>query len=62
MTSSMIGQIWRKRNGMKILDEEEHWRVGHLKESAHVPGYEDLLSRLITEINMICEPFLKKNK
>lgn len=48
--------IW---NEMNILDKEEHLRV-RLKESAHMPGYEDLINRSSIEISIIWELLIKK--
>ena len=41
------------RDEVEIIDRAEHWRIRHLKESAHMLGYNDLLSRPSIEINTI---------
>ena len=33
--------LWEE---VKIIDKEEHWRIRHLKEAAHMLGYSGLLS------------------
>ena len=38
---------------VEIIDRDEHWRIRRLKESAHMLGYSDLLSRLSIEMNTI---------
>ena len=45
---------------VEIIDSEEHWRRRHLKESAHMLGYSDLLSRPSIEMSTIWEPVIKK--
>ena len=45
---------------VEIIDRDEHWRIRHLKESAHMLGYNDLLSRPSIELNTIWEPIIKK--
>ena len=63
----MAGHIW-KENGnhlplwdkVEIIDRAEHWRIRRLKESAHLLGYNDLLSRPTIELNTIWEPIIKK--
>ena len=47
-------------NEIKIIDRAEYWRIRNLKESAHMLGYNDLLSRPNTEMNTIWEPIIKK--
>ena len=49
--------LWDK---VKIIDRAERWRIRRLKESAHMFGYDDLLSRLSIELNTIWEPIIKK--
>ena len=49
--------LWDK---VKIIDRKEHWRIRHLKESAHMLGYSDMLSRQSIEMNTIWEPVIKK--
>ena len=63
----MANYIW-KENGnhlslwdkVDIIDRAQHWRIRRLKESAHMLGYNDLLSRLSMEMNTILEPIIKK--
>ena len=43
-----------------MIDRAEHWRIRRLKESAHMLGYNDLLSRPSIELNTIWEPIIKK--
>ena len=65
--SGIADHIW-KENGnhlllwdkVEIIDRAEHWRIRRLKESAHMLGYNDLLSRLSIELNTIWEPIIKK--
>ena len=65
--SGMADHIW-KENGnhlplwdkVEIIDRAEHWRIRRLKESAHMLGYNDLLSRPSIELNTIWEPIIKK--
>ena len=45
--------LWDK---VEIIDRAEHWRIRRLKESAHMLGYNDLLSRPSIELNKIWEP------
>ena len=49
--------LWDK---VEIIDRSEHWWIRHLKESAHMLGYNDLLSRPTIELNTICEPIINK--
>ena len=58
--SGMADHIWKeKRNHLPLWDEveiigkAEHWRIRRPKESAHMLGYNDLLSRPSTEMNTI---------
>ena len=46
-------------NEFEIIDREEHWRIQRLKESVHMLGYNDLLSRPSIEMNTIWEPIIK---
>ena len=59
--------IWKEKgNHLRFGDEveiiygAEHWRIRCLKESAHMLGYNDLLSRLSIEMNTIWELIIKK--
>ena len=44
---------------VEIIDWAEHWRITLLKESAHMLGYNDLLSRLSIELNTKWESIIK---
>ena len=44
----------------EIIDRAEHWRIRRLKESAHMLGYNDLLSSPSLELNTIWEPIIMK--
>ena len=48
----MADHIWKEKGNhlplwdkVKIIDRDELWRISHLKESAHMRGYWDLMSR-----------------
>ena len=65
--SCMADHIWKEKGNNlplwdkgEIIDRAEHWRIRHLKESAHMLGYNDLLSRPSIELNTIWEPIIKK--
>ena len=45
---------------VEIIDREEHWRIRRFKESAHMLGYNYLLSRPSIEMNTIWQPMIKK--
>ena len=67
--SGMADHIWKERGNhlplwdkVEIIDRAEHWRIRHLKESAHILGYNDLLSRPSIDLNTIWEPIIKKSK
>ena len=49
--------LWDK---VEIIDKVEHWRIKCLKESVHMLGYNDLLSRPSIELNTIWQPIIKK--
>ena len=49
--------LWDK---VEMIDRAEHWRIRHLKESAHMLCYNNLLSRPSIELNTIWEPIIKK--
>ena len=58
--SGMADHIWKEKGNhlplwdkVEIIDKAEHWRIRRLKESAHMLGYNDLLSRLSIELNTI---------
>ena len=40
--------FWDK---VKIIDRDEPWKISHLKERAHMCGYNDLLSGEIIVMN-----------
>ena len=61
----MVNHIWKEKgNHLPIWDKveiiDEHWRIRRLKESAHMLGYNDLLSRPSIELNTIWETIIKK--
>ena len=65
--SDMVDHIWKEKGNylplwdeVEIIDRAEHWRIRRLKESAHMLGYNDLLSRPSIEINTIWELIIKK--
>ena len=65
--SGMADHIWKEKgehlllwDKVEITDRAEHWRTRRLKESAHMLGYNDLLSRPSIELNTIWEPIIKK--
>ena len=67
--SGMADHIWKKKGNylplcdkVEIIDRAEHWRIRRLKESAHMLGYNDLLSRPSIELNTIWEPIIKKTR
>ena len=45
---------------VKIIDQEEHWRIRRLKKAVHILGYSDPSSRPSIEMNTIWEPIIKK--
>ena len=65
--SGMEDHIWKEKrkhlrlwDEVEIIDRAEHWRIRHLKESAHMLGFNDLLSRPSIWTNTIWEPIIKK--
>ena len=65
--SGMADHIWKENwnhlplwDKVEIIDRAEHWRIRRLKESAHMLGYNDLLSRPSIELNTIWESIIKK--
>ena len=63
----MADHIWKEKGNhlplwdkVEIIDRAEHWRIRRLKESAHMLGYNDLLSRPSIELNTIWELIIKK--
>ena len=64
--SGIADHIWKEKGNhlplwdeVEIIDRAEHW-IRRLKESAHILGYNDLLSRPSIEMNTIWEPIIKK--
>ena len=64
--SGMADRIWKEKGNhlpyldeVEIIDWAERWRVRRLKESAHMLGYNNLLSRPSIELNTIWEPMIK---
>ena len=64
--SSMPDHIWKEKGNhlplwdkVEIIDRAERWRIRRLKESAHLLGYNDRLSRPSIELNTISEPIIK---
>ena len=45
---------------VKIIDRDENWRIGRLKEAVHMLGHSDLLSRPSIEMNTTWKPIIKK--
>ena len=67
--SGIADHIWKEKGNhlplwdkVEIIDRAEHWRIRRFKESAHMLGYNDLLSRPSIELNTIWEPIIKKAK
>ena len=65
--SGMAQHIWKEKGNhlplwdkVEIIDRAEQWRIRHLKESAHMLGYNKLLSKPIIELNTIWEPIIRK--
>ena len=65
--SGMADHIWEKKGNhlplwdkVEIIDRAKHWRIRHLKESAHMLGCNDLLSRPSIELNTQWELIIKK--
>ena len=51
--SGMADPLWKEKGNhlplwdeVRIIDWEEHWRIQHLKEAAHMLGYNGQLKRL----------------
>ena len=64
----MADHIWKEKGNhlllwveVEIIDRE-HWRIRYLKESGHMLGCNELLSRPSIEMNTIWEPIIKKVK
>ena len=58
--SGMTDHIWKEKENhlplwdeVKIIDRKECWRIRHFKETAHMLGYSDLLSKPNIEMNTI---------
>ena len=67
--SGMADHIWKEKvnhlplwNEAEIINRAKHWSIRHLKESAHMLDYDDLLSRPSIEMNTTWEPIIKKVK
>ena len=65
--SGMADHIWKEKGNhlpwwdkVEIIDRAKHGRIRRLKESAHMVGYNDLLSRPSIEMNTIWEPIIKR--
>ena len=65
--SDMANHIWKEKGNhhplwgkVEMIDWAEHWRIRRLKESAHMLGFNDLLSRPSIQLNTIWEPIIKK--
>ena len=65
--SDMADHIWKEKGNhlplcdkVEIIIRTEHWRIRRLKESAHMLGYNDLLSWPNIELHTIWEPIIKK--
>ena len=63
----MVDHIWKEKGNhlplwdeVEIIDMAENWRIRYLKESAHMLGYYDLLSRPSIGMNTIWGPIIKK--
>ena len=63
----MADHIWKEEGNhlplwdkVELIDRAEHWRIRRLMESAHMMGYNELLSRPSIELNAIWEPIIKK--
>ena len=61
--SGISDHIWKEKGNhlplwdeIEIIDSAEHWRIRRLKESPHMFGYNDLLSRPSIQMNTIWEP------
>ena len=64
--SGVADYIWRNKGDhlslwdqVEIIDKEYHWKIHKLKESAHMLGHKNLLSRPSIEINTIWEPVIR---
>ena len=65
--SGMTDHIWKEKRDhllfwdeAEIIERAEHWRIRRPKESVHMLGYNDQLSRPSIEMNTIWEPIIKK--
>ena len=63
----MADHIWKEKgnhlplwDAVKVIERDEPGRIRRLKESAHMLGYSDLVSRPSIEMNTIWEPIIKK--
>ena len=64
----MADHIWKEMGNhlplwykIEVIVRAEHWRIRHLKDSEHMLGYYELLSRPIIVLNIIWEPINKKD-
>ena len=62
----MTDHIWKEKGNclplwdkVIIIDRDEHWGIRHLRESAHMLDFRELLRRESIEINTIWEPIIK---
>ena len=67
--SGMADHIWKEKGNdlplwekVEIVDRAEHSRIRGFKESAHILGYNDLLSRPRIELNTKWEQIIKKDR
>ena len=65
--SGMADPIWKEKgkhlplwDEVEIIDKTEHWRIRCFKESAHMVGYNDQLSRPSIKMNTIWELIIKR--
>ena len=65
--SGMADHIWKEKGNhlplwhkVEIIDRAEHWWIRRLKESTHMFGYNNQMSRPSIELNTIWEPIIKK--
>ena len=67
--SGMADYIWREMgnhmplwNDVKIIEQEEDWRMRRFKEAVHMLGYGKLFSRPSIKMNAILEPIMKMSR
>ncbi len=63
--SGIAYHVWKEKGDhrplwdeVKIINSEPHWKVRKLKETAHMLGHNNLLSRPSIELNTIWEPLI----